>query len=85
MPGGDRLALYGLSASRTPRWVSELAEELADLCAALSDPGTLSLRIREAAAEQGIADHWLVAQLVAHEWDRLGIARVPSSIQAGGW
>lgn len=85
MAGGERLALYGLSASRTPSWVSELAEELAGLCAAGSDPGTLSLRIRAAAAEQGIPDHWFVTQLVAHEWDRLGIARVPGIIQAGGW
>lgn len=85
MPGGERLARYGLSASRTPQWVSELAEELAGLCADRTDPGTLSVRIRQAAAEQGIADHWLVAQLVAHEWDRLGIARVPGIIQAGGW
>jgi len=85
MPGGERLARYGLSASRAPRWVSELAEELAGLCAAGSDPGTLSVRIRQAAAEQGIPDHWFVTQLVAHEWDRLGIARVPRQFQAGGW
>jgi hypothetical protein len=26
-----------------------------------------------------------VTQLVAHEWDRLGIARVPGLIEAGGW
>jgi hypothetical protein len=85
MPGGERLARYAISASRGPRWVSELAEELAAMCAAGSDPGTLSKRIRAAAAEQGIPDYWFVAQLVAHEWDRLGIARVPAMIQAGGW
>ena len=85
MPGGERLARYGLTASQIPRWVSELAEELAALCAAGTDPWTVSRRIREAAAQQGIPDHWFVAQLVAHEWDRLGVARVPGIIQAGGW
>lgn len=85
MPGGERLARYGIDGSRPPRWVSELAEQLAGLCASGTDPGTLSVRIREECAKQGIPDPWFVSQLVAHEWDRLGIARVPGIIQAGGW
>jgi len=85
MPGGERLARYGIDGRQPPRWVSELAEALAELCAAGADPGTLSLEIRAAAKAQGIPDHWFVAQLVAHEWDRMGIARVPGIIQAGGW
>ncbi len=85
MPGGERLAKYAIDGRNPPKWVSELAEELAGLIEAGTDPGTLSRRIRAAAAAQGIPDHWFVTQLVAHEWDRLGLARVPSSIQAGGW
>ena len=85
MPGGERLALYGLSASRPPAWVSELAEELAAMIERGTDPGTLSIRLRREAVARGIHDPWLVAQLVAHEWDRLGMARVPGILQAGGW
>lgn len=85
MPGGERLARYAIDGQRPPAWVSELAEELAAMCAGGTDPGRLSLKIREAADRQGIVDHWFVTQLVAHEWDRLGIARVPGIIQAGGW
>lgn len=85
--GGDRLAHYGLGQAEAepPRWVSDLAEDLAGKIAGGLDPGSVSLRIREAAAEQGIADLWFVTQLVAHEWDRLGIARLPRQLQAGGW
>jgi hypothetical protein len=86
--GGDRLAHYGLGQAAQdapPRWVSELAEELAGMIAAGLDPGSVSLRVREAAAGQGIADLWFVTQLVAHEWDRLGIRRLPRQLQAGGW
>ena len=67
------------------RWVSELAEELAGMIEAGKDPGTISLKVREAAGRQKIADLWLVADLVAREWDRLGIRRVPKIFQAGGW
>jgi hypothetical protein len=85
MPGGERLARYGLSASRTPRWVSELAEELAGLASVGSPPWVIGQRLRDAAASHQIPDVWFVTQLVAHEWDRLGIARVPGTIEAGGW
>lgn len=86
--GGDRLAHYGLGqAAREapPRWVSELAEELAGKLEGGLDPGSVSLRIREAAAAQGIPDHWFVTQLVAHEWDRLGIRSIPRKLEVGGW
>jgi hypothetical protein len=86
--GGDRLAHYGLGqAAREapPRWVSELAEELAGKIEAGLDPGSVSLRIREAADEHRIPDHWFVTQLVAHEWDRLGIRSIPRQLELGGW
>jgi hypothetical protein len=83
--GGDRLAHYAISGSNPPRWVSELAEELAGLAALGSPPWVISQRIRDAAATQRIPDLWFVTQLVAHEWDRLGIARVPGQLEAGGW
>lgn len=86
--GGDRLAHFGLgqaAADAPPRWVSELAEELAGKIEAGLDPGSVSLRIREVADKQRIPDYWFVTQLVAHEWDRLGIKRLPRQVQAGGW
>lgn len=84
--GGDRLARYGLGQAPAPeRWVSELAEELAGRLEAGQDPGSISLRIREVAAEHKIADHWVVTNLIAREWDRLGIRRTPRQLQVGGW
>ena len=81
-----RLARYGLGQPEAPpRWISELAEELAGMCEDGKDPGTISLKVREAAAAHNIGDLWLVADLVAREWDRLGIRRVPRMFQAGGW
>lgn len=86
MAAPERLARFGLGQNPAPeKWVSELAEELAGKLEKGLDPGSLSLRIREAASAHKISDHWLVAQLVAREWDRLGIRSIPTSIQAGGW
>ena len=85
MAPAGRLAAAGLDEAPL-RWVSELAEELA---AAIElnggGPVLISHRIREVAAERKITDRWLVAQLVAREWDRLGIRRVPGILQAGGF
>lgn len=84
--GGGRLKYYGLADQPAPeRWVSELAEELAGKLEEGLDPGSLSLRIRQACAEHNLPDPWVVANMVAREWDRLGIRRVPRMFQAGGW
>lgn len=84
--GGDRLALHGIRADAPPRWVSELAEELAGMCAGgAPTPWLIGQALRTAAAAHGIRDVWFVTQLVAHEWDRLGITRIPGMIEAGGW
>jgi hypothetical protein len=84
--GGARLAHYGIRGDAPSRWVSELAEELAQLCAAgHPTPWLLGDRLKAAAAAHGIGDVWFVTQLVAHEWDRLGIARIPLKLEAGGW
>jgi hypothetical protein len=86
MATSPRLARFGLGQNPAPeRWVSELAEELAGKLEEGLDPGSLSLRIRAAAAEHKISDLWLVANLVAREWDRLGIRRIPMIFEAGGW
>lgn len=79
-----RLAQEGLG-SPPPPWVSQLAEELAALVSAGIDPGTLSRRIREECRARSISDPWVVTQLVAREWDRMGIVRVPRGAGAGGW
>ncbi len=72
-------------ASAPPAWVSELAEELAGLIEEGKDPGTLSVRIREVASTRQIAEPWVLANMVAREWDRLGIRRVPVRFGVGGW
>lgn len=79
-----RLAREGIG-SETPRWACELAEELAGLVSAGIDPGTLSQRIRAACREHGVRDPWVVTQLVAREWDRMGFVRIPITLAAGGW
>lgn len=83
--GGDRLAYHGIRADAPPRWVSELAEELAALCQAGGAPWAVGQLLRRAAQDHGIRDVWFVTQLVAHEWDRLGIVRIPGALEAGGW
>ncbi len=67
-----------------PKWVSELAEELASLCEMGIDPGTLSGIVRERAKAMGW-DPWPLTNMVVREWDRLGIRRVPLTLGAGGW
>lgn len=82
----QRPASYGLGQNPAPEaWVSELAEELAARLEGGWDPGSLSLRVRAAAAEHHLPNHWVLANMIAREWDRLGICRVPAQFQAGGW
>lgn len=83
--GGDRLARYAIRADSPPRWVSELAEELAADAEAGAGPWVFGDKLKAAARANGIPDVWFVTQLVAHEWDRLGIARIPVKLEAGGW
>lgn len=84
MAGPWRPAHYGLGTAEVPVWISQLAEELASLCQAGADPGTVSQRIREEARAHSW-EPWPLANMVAREWDRLGIARVPARFMAGGW
>jgi hypothetical protein len=82
----SRPAQFGLGQNPAPEaWVSELAEELAGEIERGLDPGSISLRIREVAAERRLPDHWTLTHMIAREWDRLGIRRTPRSLQVGGW
>jgi hypothetical protein len=69
---------------KPPPWVSELAEALVPF-AQRQDAGTISQRIRQAARAHDINEPWVVALLVAHEWDRLGIIRASKDWALGGW
>lgn len=61
-----------------PAWVSELAEELAPLAAAMDGLG-ISRRIKEEAQARAVRP-WDIAYGVAQEWDRMGIVRAPVGI-----
>lgn len=85
MPVDARPASFGLGQAPAPApWVSELAEELAGKLEEGLDPGSLSLRIREVAAERKLPN-WMLTNMIAREWDRLGIRRTPRHLQVGGW
>lgn len=63
--------------------------ELAERAAAAAEKGgmvataELGRLVREAAWKYGYAP-WAVTSLIAAEWDRLGIRRVPGTLQLGG-
>jgi hypothetical protein len=68
----------------TPAWLGQLAEELAGLIEAGDRGALVNQRIRDEAREHHL-NPWILTDLVAREWDRLGIIRVPLSHAVGGW
>lgn len=62
------------AGSPVPGWLSELAEELAPLAAAMDGVG-LNRRILEEAGRHGYRG-WQLTLAIAREWDRMGIIRV---------
>lgn len=68
----------------TPPWLGQLAEELAGIIEAGDRGGIVSQRIRDVARERHV-NPWTLTDLVAREWDRLGIVRVPHGHAVGGW
>lgn len=77
-----RPAVIGLGDH--PVWLGQLAEELAGLIEAGDRGAATSRRIRDVAKERGL-DPWILTDLVAREWDHLGMARVPRGHAVGGW
>lgn len=63
------------------RALGELAERAAELaeCGGLEAAGELT-RLVNAAAERHRYAPWAVASMIAAEWDRLGIRRVPGRL-----